>query len=104
VRLASFTELVGTALADAQARVELRGYGEEQAALRRVATQVAGGMAPEDVFATVAAEVGQMLDADVTSLHATIPTTRRQSSATGSAPVPLPRTRWAYGPGWAGGT
>jgi signal transduction histidine kinase len=67
-RLAAFTELVATALADAQARVQLRGYAEEQAALRRVATQVAGGMPPEDVFASVAAEVGQLLDTDLTSL------------------------------------
>ena len=41
-RLVGFTELVGTAIANAQARVELRGYADEQAALRRVATLVAG--------------------------------------------------------------
>jgi GAF domain-containing protein len=40
-RLAGFTELVATALANAQARVELRGYAEEQSVLRRVATLVA---------------------------------------------------------------
>jgi GAF domain-containing protein len=67
-RLAGFTELVATALANAQARVELRGFGEEQAALRRVATQVASGKPPEDLFAAVAAEVGQMLGSDVTNL------------------------------------
>jgi GAF domain-containing protein len=38
-RLAGFTELVATAIANAQARLELRGFAEEQAALRRVATQ-----------------------------------------------------------------
>ena len=42
-RLAGFTELVGTAVANAQARVELRGFAEEQAGLRRVATLVARG-------------------------------------------------------------
>ena len=42
-RLAGFTELVATAIADAQARAELRGFADEQAALRRVATLVAGG-------------------------------------------------------------
>jgi len=67
-RLTAFTELVATALADAQARVQLRGYGEEQAVLRRVATQVAGGLPPEDVFAAVAAEAGKLLDTDLTSL------------------------------------
>jgi GAF domain-containing protein len=60
-RLAGFTELVGTAIAGAQAREELRGYAEEQAALRRVATLVAGGAPPEGVFAAVAAEAGQLL-------------------------------------------
>ena len=40
-RLAGFTELVATAVANAQARTELRGFAEEQAALRRVATLVA---------------------------------------------------------------
>ena len=37
---------------------------EEQAALRRVATLVARGAAPEEVFAAVAEEVGRLLAAD----------------------------------------
>jgi signal transduction histidine kinase len=65
-RLARFTELVATALANAQARVELRGYAEEQSVLRRVATLVARGAPPEDVFAAVAAEEGRLLGTDVT--------------------------------------
>src|SRR5690242_3669339 len=60
-RLAGFTELVATAVADAQARTELRGFAEEQAALRRVATLVAGGASPEEVFAAVTGEVGRLL-------------------------------------------
>jgi len=67
-RLAGFTELIGTAIANAQARVELRGYAEEQAALRRVATLVAGGAPPEEVFAAVAAEAGRLLGADLTAV------------------------------------
>jgi GAF domain-containing protein len=67
-RLAEFTELVATAIAGAQARVELHGYAEEQAALRRVATLVAGGVPPEEVFAAVTAEVGRVLHADLTVL------------------------------------
>ncbi|WP_433286238.1 GAF domain-containing sensor histidine kinase [Pseudonocardia sp. CA-142604] len=63
-RLAGFTELVATALANAQARVELRGFAEEQAALRRVATLVARAAAPEEVFAAVTAEVGRVLHAE----------------------------------------
>src|SRR4051795_9816918 len=65
-RLAGFTELVATALANAQARVELRLYAEEQSVLRRVATLVAQGAPPEDVFAAVAAEEGRLLGTDVT--------------------------------------
>jgi signal transduction histidine kinase len=67
-RLAGFTELVGTTIANTQARTELRGFAEEQAALRRVATLVAQGAPPEQVFAAVTAEVGQLLSADVTGL------------------------------------
>jgi signal transduction histidine kinase len=65
-RLAGFTELVATAIANAQARVELRGYADEQAALRRVATLVARAAPPEEMFATVTAEVGRALSADLT--------------------------------------
>ena len=64
VRLAGFTELVGTAIANAQARVELRSYADEQAALRRVATLVAGGSPPEKVFAVVTEEIGRVMSAD----------------------------------------
>ena len=67
-RLTGFTELVGTAIANAQARTELRRYADEQAALRRVATLVAGGAPPEEVYAGVAAEAGQLLGADLTAV------------------------------------
>jgi PAS domain S-box-containing protein len=39
---------------------------KEQAALRRVATVVAHGAAPSDVFTAVAAEIADLLDADLT--------------------------------------
>jgi signal transduction histidine kinase len=61
-RLAGFTELVATALSQTQAREELRQLAKEQSALRRVATLVARGALPADVFAAVAAEVAQLLD------------------------------------------
>jgi signal transduction histidine kinase len=63
-RLAGFTELAATAIAGAQARVELRGFADEQAALRRVAVLVARAAPPEEVFAAVAAEAGRLLSAD----------------------------------------
>src|SRR2546421_12146780 len=50
VRLARFTELVGTAIANAQSRMELRTLASEQAALRRVATLVARAAPPAAVF------------------------------------------------------
>jgi signal transduction histidine kinase len=68
-RLAGFTEVVGMAIANAQARVELRGYATEQAALRRVATLVAGGAPPEKIFAAVTEEIGRVLGADYTGMN-----------------------------------
>jgi signal transduction histidine kinase len=60
-RLGEFTELIATAIANAQARGELRAIADEQAALRRVATLVAAAPAPPVVFAAVAEEVGRLL-------------------------------------------
>jgi GAF domain-containing protein len=92
-RLAAFTELVATAIANAQARVELRGYAGEQAALRRVATLVARAATPEEVFAAVAAEVGQLPGCDITFLNRYDPdraiTVVGAWSSTGALPVPV---------------
>jgi GAF domain-containing protein len=60
-RLASFTELLATAIANAESRAELAQIAEEQAALRRVATLVARGVPPQEVFAAVTEEVGGLL-------------------------------------------
>jgi signal transduction histidine kinase len=60
-RLMHFTELVATAMANIQARTELQRLAEEQAALRRVATLVARGVPPDEVFAAVVEEVGRLL-------------------------------------------
>jgi signal transduction histidine kinase len=68
LRLVGFTDLVATAIANAQARLELRDHADEQAALRRVATLVARAAPPEEIFAAVAAEVGRVLSVDVTVL------------------------------------
>jgi signal transduction histidine kinase len=67
-QLAGFTELVATAIANAQARLDLRGVAEEQAALRRVATLVAKGAPPAEVFTAVTEEVGQVLNVDLTAM------------------------------------
>ena len=63
-RLASFTELVATAVANTDSRAELARLAEEQAALRRVATLVARATPPQEVFAAVAEEVGRLLAVD----------------------------------------
>jgi signal transduction histidine kinase len=67
-RIAEFTELAAAAIANAQAREELRRVADEQAALRRVATLVARAAPPAAVFAAVAEEVGRLLSADATGL------------------------------------
>jgi len=72
-RLAGFTQLVATAIANAQARVELRGFAEEQAALQRVATLVARGTSPEQVFAAVTAEARRVLGVDFTTMSRYLP-------------------------------
>jgi signal transduction histidine kinase len=61
VRLASFTELVVAVIANAESRAEFARLAEEQAALRRVATLVARGARPAELFAAVAEEVGRLL-------------------------------------------
>jgi GAF domain-containing protein len=67
-RLASFAELVATAIANAESRVALTRLVEEQAALRRIATLVARAAPPEQVFASVTEEVGQLLPVDFADL------------------------------------
>jgi signal transduction histidine kinase len=68
-RLAGFTELAATAIANAQARAELRGFAEEQAALRRVATLVARGAPPPEVLTAVTEEAGRLLRADLATMN-----------------------------------
>jgi GAF domain-containing protein len=63
-RVAQFTDLVATAIANAESRAGLARLVEEQAALRRVATMVARGAAPEKVFAAITEEVGRLLPVD----------------------------------------
>jgi signal transduction histidine kinase len=67
-RLTQFTELLATAVANAESRAGLARLAEEQAALRRVATLVARGTRPEEVFAAVTNEVGQLLSVDLANL------------------------------------
>ena len=60
-RLAQFTELLATAISNAEARADASRLAEEQAALRRVATLVAHESSPSEVSAAVAKEVAALL-------------------------------------------
>ena len=67
-RLADFTQLMATAIANAQAHDDLRDLAESQGALRRVATLVAQGAEPGTVFSAVAVEAARMLRVGAVSL------------------------------------
>jgi GAF domain-containing protein len=63
-RLLNFSELVATAIANTDARSEVSRLVDEQAALRRVATLVAQGASPDEVFSVVSNEVGRLFGYD----------------------------------------
>ena len=62
-RIVQFTDLVGTAIANAASRGTADRLAQEQAALRRVATLVAKGASPAAVFAKVSEEAASGLAA-----------------------------------------
>jgi PAS domain S-box-containing protein len=64
LRLASFTELLATAIANAESREALGRLADEQAALRRVATLVAQGVPPAEIFLAVSEEVDRLFGLD----------------------------------------
>ena len=61
-RVAQFAELVSTAISNIEARAALERLAAEQSALRRVATLVAREHPLDELFATVAAELGVLLE------------------------------------------
>jgi PAS domain S-box-containing protein len=75
-RMVQFTKLVGTAIANADSRAQLDAsrarlaeIAAEQAALREVATLVAVGAPPTEVFQAAATEMRQLLDIDLAMLE-----------------------------------
>jgi signal transduction histidine kinase len=64
--LVSFTELLVTAIANAESRDGLARLAAEQAALRRVATLVAEGIPTAKVVSALTEEVSLLLDAEAT--------------------------------------
>jgi signal transduction histidine kinase len=67
-RLADFTDLVATAVANAHSGQQLRALVEEQAALRHVATLVAQGVPPEAIFSAVGEEIARLFSSSVTTV------------------------------------
>jgi PAS domain S-box-containing protein len=75
-RIADFADLVATAIANAATRAELQAsrdelsvLAEQQAGLRRVATLVARGVDPSEVFSTVADEMAGCLRVNNASVN-----------------------------------
>jgi GAF domain-containing protein len=98
-RLANFTELVATAIANSESRAGLARLAEEQAALRRIATLVAYGVPPEVVFAAVTGEIEQLLSVEYAGLSRYEPdgaVTVVAGSGTRGDRVPVGR-RWILG-------
>jgi PAS domain S-box-containing protein len=92
-RLAGFTELVATAIATTQAREDLRRLADEQAALRRVATLVAKGSSPAEVFGAVAQEIADALQLPLVEMARYDGETATVIAATGDHPF-QPGTTW----------
>jgi signal transduction histidine kinase len=67
-RIASFTELVATSIANAQARAELQCLVEEQRALRQVATLAAGGAPPAEILDEVVVQAARVLGLESAAL------------------------------------
>ena len=98
-RLAVFTELVATAIANSDARTEIERLAGEQAALRRVATLVARGAETGEVFAAVAREVSEVMHLPVAAVqrYEDDGETTTVMAAWSDRPHPFqPGTRWPY--------
>ena len=119
MRLAAFTELIATAIANAESRDKLTLLADEQAALRHVATLVARDAPSAEVFEAVANEVGRLLDTDITIVgrfdgDGAATAIGNWSSAPGGVPVgtrsvlggrsrfpPAPRSGWPRSRTWS---
>jgi signal transduction histidine kinase/limonene-1,2-epoxide hydrolase len=67
-RVAQFTGLVSTAISNIESRAKVERLAAEQSALRRVATLVAREHSPDDLFATLAEELGVLLEVDAPAI------------------------------------
>src|SRR5580693_2841105 len=97
-RLAAFTELVATAIANTDARTMIERLAQEQAALRRIATLVARGADTGEVFDAVAREVSEVMHLPIAAvLRYEDDETATVIAARSDRPNPFqPGTRWPY--------
>jgi signal transduction histidine kinase len=96
MRIGSFTELVATAVADAEAREELERVAAEQASLGRVATLVAEAVPPGEVYTAVAAEVAGLFGVPLVGLFRYEPDRGATVIAATGKLAPYLRRRWAF--------
>jgi signal transduction histidine kinase len=67
-RLEKFTELIATAISNAESHEAVRRLADEQAALRRVATLAARSVAADELFSAVSDEVGHLFGSDTAAV------------------------------------
>src|SRR5262249_9205006 len=91
---AAFTELVATAIANAQAHDEVLRFGDEQASLRRVATLVAEGGTSSELFSAVAEEVAAVVGVSSGSVSRFLPDGSSIVLASHNDPGFPPGSRW----------
>ena len=99
VRLGRFTELLGTAIANAEARDSVHRLADEQSALRRVATLVAEGTSTEELFAVVAEKVARLVGVPAVTLDR-FETDGSASIVLGSWQDEGQKVRWSVGSRW----
>ena len=93
-RIVEFTELLATSIANAESREVLSRLATEQAALRRVATLVAQGAEPGQVFAAVAEEVAGIINTPIVAVF------RYESDGTCTTLGVAGETSFAVGSRW----
>jgi len=67
-RVTQFAEHVSTAISNIESRAKVERLAAEQSALRRVATLVAREHSPDELFATLIEELGELLEVDATAI------------------------------------
>jgi PAS domain S-box-containing protein len=95
-RVARFSDLVATAIGNADTRAEVERLAREQAALRRVATLVAQGMPSDALFNAVCAEVEALAGADACAVVRFEPS----GTVTVMGTRTPARTRWGRTSSW----